>query len=47
MDVVHLAGSLVQAELVPQLFFRNGSRGVDLVTKDEERNLGEGLDGHW
>ena len=40
------AGSLVQTQLVPQLFFGNGSSGVNLVTKDEEGDLGERLNGH-
>jgi hypothetical protein len=41
----HLAGSLVQPEMVAELLLRDSTRGIDLVAEDEERHLGELLDG--
>lgn len=39
-----LTRGLVEAELVTELLLGDGTGGVDLVTKDEEGNVGELLD---
>ena len=41
----HLARCLVQAQLVPELFLRDGIVVVDLVAEDEERHLRQALNG--
>lgn len=43
----HLSCRLVETELVSELLLGHGSRGIDLVSENQEWNSGEGLDGHW
>lgn len=44
-SVTDLAGRLVQSQVVPQFLFANGTRGINLVSEDEEGNLGELFNG--
>ena len=41
MRCSYLSSGLVETEVVPQLFLTDGTRGINLVTQDKERNLGE------
>lgn len=41
----YLASSLVQPQVVSEFLLAHGTRCVDLVTEDEERNFGKLLDG--
>jgi len=37
----YLSGGLVESKVVPQLFLADGTRGIDLVAQDKERDLGK------
>ena len=39
--LIYLSGGLVESEVVSQLFLTDGTRSINLVTQDEERNLGK------
>ena len=45
MNTSYLAGSLIQPQMMPQLLLTDGPRRINLVAKDEERNLRQLLDG--
>lgn len=42
--MIHLSSGLVQAQMVPNLLLTDSTVGVDLITQDKERNLGEFFD---
>ena len=44
-DFAHLSSGLVQAKVMPQLLLADSSRSVNLVSKNEEGNLREFLNG--
>ena len=41
MGCPYLSGGLVESKVVPQLFLTDGTRGINLVTQNKERDLGE------
>lgn len=43
MKFVYLAGGLVKAETMSEVFFTDSTRCVDLIAQDQEGNLGEFL----
>jgi len=40
-----LASSLIQSQMMPKFLLAHSTRGVNFIAKDEERHLGEFLDG--
>ena len=40
----YLSGGLVEPKMMPQLLFTDSTGGVNLVTQDEEGNLGKFFD---